>query len=117
MEHPATALAELQAALDHMRTALASGDLVRLLAAQERCAASVPSIAADLAADLRPELRASLARARATLTACQSINGELLGIVERCRSQAEGPFDYTRSGGAAAPSVAGGHEASVSCRA
>jgi hypothetical protein len=110
-------LTELQAALDDMRSALTSGDLATLLAAQERCAAAgVPQPAADPSVDDRRSLRASLERARATLTLCQSTNSALLRIVEQCRTDSEGCLDYTRSGNLVANPVASEREASVSCR-
>lgn len=118
MDDPRLALTELQAALDNMRAALTSGDLMHLLAAQERCAgAGIPRTVSDSSVEYRRALRASLERARATLALCHATNSALLGIVEQCRTESEGPRDYTRAGGAATLPIVPEREGTLSCRA
>lgn len=118
MDDPQLALTELQAALENMRSALTSGDLAHLLAAQATCASVGTSLpGAQPSAEFRQALRASLERARATLGQCDVTNTALLRIVAQARLDADGPLDYNRAGGVAAVCDASERESSVSCRA
>ncbi len=116
MDDPRTVITELQATLENMRSALTSGDLAHLLAAQARCATTLSTpTTMQPSGEFRFALRASLERARATLAECLATNAALLGIVEGARLAADGPLDYTRSG-ALTDRPASEREASVSCR-
>lgn len=109
------AVERLRAALDDVATALMSGDLPQVLAAQEALlAAQIP--AATLRGwtdEARAELRTALRRARATLNGCRRTNHILLTVVNDFLTGAEA--DYTREGALAAP-VHGMADSRVSCR-
>jgi hypothetical protein len=106
----------LCAALECMASALASGDLGRLLAAQEQLAA------ARLSSDTlrswpeqaRTNRRAALRRVRAGLNGCQRTNAILLKIVDACLTGAD--VDYTRAGDLPQLSAVWAGEGRVSCR-
>lgn len=118
VDDPQRALTELQAALENMRSALTSGDLAHLLAAQATCASVGTSLpGAQPSAEFRQALRASLERARATLGQCDLTNTALLRIVAQARLDADGTLDYNRAGGVAGVCDASERESSVSCRA
>lgn len=114
-DDPVTKLEELQAALENIRSALTSGDLAHLLAAQERAAAV--SLPTGSTLQFRQALRASVVRAREILSHCQATNAALLMVVEQCRTALEGPPHYTRSGGLGDRPADGPSDASLSCRA
>lgn len=93
----------LRVALDDMATALASGDLAQVLAAQEALlAAQIPSATLrGWTDDARAELRTALRRARATLNGCRRTNHILLHVVNDFLTGADA--DYTREGALATP--------------
>lgn len=112
----AAAVDGLRAALDSMSSALASGNLTELLAAQERLsAAQIPSETLRGWPDqARADLRTALRRARASLNGCRRTNAILLKIVDACLTGAD--VDYTRAGGLPQVSTVSGTDSGVSCR-
>lgn len=109
------AVERLRVALDDMATALASGDLSHVLAAQEALlAAQIPSATLrGWTDDARAELRTALRRARATLNGCRRTNHILLHVVSDFLAGADA--DYTREGALAGP-VHVRVDSRVSCR-
>ena len=110
------AVERLRAALDSMASALASGDLAQLLAAQEELsAAQIRSETLRGWPDqARAELRTALRRARASLNGCRRTNAILLKVVDACLTGAE--VDYTRAGGLPQVSTVAHTDSRVSCR-
>lgn len=111
----AAAVDRLTLALDGMATALASGDLPQVLAAQEALlAAQIPSATLrGWTEEARAELWTALRRARATLNGCRRANHVLLKILGDLLSGSD--VDYTRHGQRADP-VHPVPESRVSCR-
>ena len=110
------AIERLRVALEGMSTALASGDLTRLLAAQEALlAAQIPSATLRGWTDeARAELRTALRRARASLNGCRRTNHVLLKLVDDFLTGSAA--DYTRQGSLAADGLDPRTESRVSCR-
>ncbi len=110
------AIERLLAALDGMAAALASGELPRLLLAQEALSgAHIPSdTLRGWTDESRAELRTALRRARSALNGVRRTNGLLLTIVDACLAGSDS--DYNRAGTLSPVTGLSGTESRVSCR-
>lgn len=110
------AVHRLRTALEGTAAALESGDLTRLLAAQEALlAAAIPSTTLrGWTEEARAELRTALRRARATLNGCRRTNHVLLKVVDDLLTGRDA--DYTRQGSLMADPRLPHVESRVSCR-
>lgn len=106
----------LRVALEGMAAALASGDLSRLLAAQDALSAvPLPPLGGQSrSASDRQALHAAARRAMASLQGCRRTNAMLLSVVDTWLTASDA--DYNRTGGLAPVAALAGAEPRVSCR-